>query len=137
MAAPLRTDSRPPTFVTAPAGRSTAPLDITRAPLSIRTLPGQTLAGQTLTGQILTGRGATRLRQGSGGQAGGQQRAQVDPVDRVRGEFIEMRGFSPTRAQAVRLFALSPDECDRILARLVTEGFLRQSADGRYRTAIP
>ena len=90
-------------------------LDITRAPLSIRTL---------------SGRVATRPRQGSP-----LRQPQVDPLERVRGEFIEMRGFSPTPAQAARLFDLSPEECDRVLTRLVAEGFLRRSADGRYRTS--
>jgi hypothetical protein len=54
-------------------------------------------------------------------------------VNRVRGEFVEMRGFSPTLEQAARLFDLSPDECRRILSGLVREGFLRCTADGRYR----
>ena len=93
MTAPLRKHQ--------PPARS---LDISRAPLSIRTLKGRV-----------------------------QQQSPADPVDRVRGEFIEMRGFSPTSVQAARLFDLAPDECDRILARLVAEGFLRRSADGRYR----
>jgi hypothetical protein len=54
-------------------------------------------------------------------------------VDRVRGEFVEMRGFSPTVQQAARLFSLSTEECGRVLSRLVEEGFLRCTADGRYR----
>ena len=54
-------------------------------------------------------------------------------VSRVRGEFVEMRGFSPTLAQAARLFDIPRDECGRILAGLVSEGFLRCTADGRYR----
>jgi len=52
---------------------------------------------------------------------------------RVRCEFVEMRGFSPTVAQAARLFQLNPDECGQILKRLVEEGFLRQTPDGRFR----
>ncbi|HLG56288.1 MAG TPA: hypothetical protein VI485_13215 [Vicinamibacterales bacterium] len=52
---------------------------------------------------------------------------------RVRCEFVEMRGFSPTIAQAARLFQLQLDECGRILKGLVEEGFLRQTADGRFR----
>ena len=52
---------------------------------------------------------------------------------RVRGEFREMPGFSPTLPQAVRLFQLSDDDCTRVLLRLVNEGFLCQTADGRYR----
>jgi hypothetical protein len=66
-------------------------------------------------------------------QSRSAKRPPLDPLDRVRGEFIEMRGFSPTSAQAARLFDLPQDECDRILKRLVAEGFLHQSADGRYR----
>lgn len=54
-------------------------------------------------------------------------------VDRVRGEFVEMRGFSPTVEQAARLFDLPRDECGRILGGLVQEGFLRRTSDGRYR----
>jgi hypothetical protein len=54
-------------------------------------------------------------------------------AERVRGEFVEMRGFSPTIEQAARLFHLPPDECRTILGGLVQEGFLRQTPDGRYR----
>jgi len=57
----------------------------------------------------------------------------ADVIDRVRGEFVEMRGFSPTVEQAARLFDLPRDECGRILGGLVQEGFLRRTADGRYR----
>ncbi len=53
--------------------------------------------------------------------------------DRVRGEFIEMRGFSPTVEQAARLFHLPTHECQEILGGLVREGFLRRTPDGRYR----
>ena len=65
-------------------------------------------------------------------------RRQVPPVlsevaDRVRCEFIEMRGFSPTVEQAARLFQINRDECGRILKGLVDEGFLRQTPDGRFR----
>jgi hypothetical protein len=57
----------------------------------------------------------------------------VDVTDRIRCEFVEMRGFSPTVDQAARLFQVSRDECVRVLTRLVDEGFLRHTADGRYR----
>ena len=57
----------------------------------------------------------------------------TDVVNRVRGEFVEMRGFSPTVEQAARLFDLSREECGRVLSGLEREGFLRRSADGRYR----
>ena len=59
--------------------------------------------------------------------------ARGDAVDRVRGEFREMGGFSPTVEQAARLFGLAHEECDRILCRLVQEGYLRRTDDGRYR----
>jgi hypothetical protein len=57
----------------------------------------------------------------------------VEVVDRVRGEFVEMRGFSPTVDQAARLFHINREECDRILTGLVDEGFLKRRPDGRYR----
>ena len=57
----------------------------------------------------------------------------ADVTDRIRCEFAEMRGFSPTVDQAARLFQVSRDECVRVLTRLVDEGFLRRTADGRYR----
>jgi hypothetical protein len=56
-----------------------------------------------------------------------------DVEARVRCEFVEMRGFSPTVQQAARLFQINPDECGRLLRRLVQEGFLRQTPDGRFR----
>jgi len=56
-----------------------------------------------------------------------------DIESRVRCEFVEMRGFSPTVQQAARLFQINPDECGRLLTRLVQEGFLRQTPDGRFR----
>lgn len=54
-------------------------------------------------------------------------------VDRVRGEFAEMRGFSPTLPQAARLFNLPIEECARVLTTLVQEGSLHHDDDGRYR----
>lgn len=64
-----------------------------------------------------------------------QVQRSADPklVDRVRGEFREMPGFSPTLAQAARMFAISSDECVRVLTTLVREGFLRCGPDGQYR----
>ena len=56
-----------------------------------------------------------------------------DVEARVRCEFVEMRGFSPTVQQAARLFQLNQDECGQLLTRLVREGFLRQTPDGRFR----
>jgi hypothetical protein len=57
----------------------------------------------------------------------------VDVIDRVRGEFVEMRGFSPTVDQAARLFHIDREDCGRILTGLVDEGFLKRTPDGRYR----
>ena len=59
--------------------------------------------------------------------------ADADLVVRVRSEFLEMRGFSPTIEQAGRLFDLAHYECRRILAALVNDGFLHEERDGRYR----
>ena len=54
-------------------------------------------------------------------------------LNRVRGEFDEMRGFSPTLPQAAKLFNLPVEECARVLTTLVQEGSLHQDDDGRYR----
>jgi DNA-binding IclR family transcriptional regulator len=51
---------------------------------------------------------------------------------RVRGEFLETPGLSPTMPEAVRLFQLSQDECSRVLSHLVSDGFLRQARHGRF-----
>lgn len=53
--------------------------------------------------------------------------------ERVRGQFTEMPGLSPTLDQMVRLFGLDPDSCRRIVSALIDEGFLRLTNDGRYR----
>ena len=54
-------------------------------------------------------------------------------VERVRREFSDMRGLSPTIAQARRLFHLDGEECLQIFAQLLQEGFLDLCADERYR----
>ena len=56
-------------------------------------------------------------------------------VERVRGEFSEMPGFSPTLEQMARLFTLPKDECARVVTVLRDEGFLYQSPGGQYRVA--
>ena len=61
------------------------------------------------------------------------RKSRGDVTDRIRCEFVEMRGFSPTVDQAALLFQVSRDECVRVLNALVDEGFLKQTADGRYR----
>ena len=55
------------------------------------------------------------------------------PIDRIRTEFKEMRGFSPTLPQAARLFGLSVEECARVFTVLVQDGSLAVGRDGRYR----
>jgi DNA-binding IclR family transcriptional regulator len=54
-------------------------------------------------------------------------------LDRIRGEFHEMRGFSPTLRQASRLFHVPMAQCARLLEMLMREGFLQQLPDGTYR----
>jgi len=54
-------------------------------------------------------------------------------VERVRREFCDMRGFSPTIAQAKRLFHLANDECLEIFQQLLQEGFVMLCSDNRYR----
>ena len=58
---------------------------------------------------------------------------QADVTDRIRCEFVEMRGFSPTVDQAARLFQVSREECLRVLKKLVDDRFLTRTSDGRYR----
>jgi hypothetical protein len=63
-----------------------------------------------------------------------RKRVNAPPIlDRVRDEFAEMRGFSPTLPQAARLFDLSLEDCDRVLSALLRDGSLKVGADGRYR----
>jgi hypothetical protein len=54
-------------------------------------------------------------------------------VDRVRSEFNEMCGFSPTSGQAARLFGLTQDDCAHVLQLLMQDGFLWLDQEGRYR----
>jgi hypothetical protein len=58
-------------------------------------------------------------------------------VERVRREFSDMRGLSPTMAQARRLFHVAHEECHRIFAQLLQEGFLDLGPDERYRLKSP
>jgi hypothetical protein len=53
-------------------------------------------------------------------------------VDRIRGEFQEMRGLSITVEQAARLFGIPSQACSRILADLAANGLLHLRTDGRY-----
>jgi hypothetical protein len=65
-------------------------------------------------------------------RAGGEDAA---VMTRVRAEFAEMRGFSPTLGQAARLFDLSQAECRRVLDSLVEDGVLQVTPEGCYRLA--
>ena len=62
-----------------------------------------------------------------------RQPADQKLVERVRREFSDMRGLSPTLAQARRLFNLADDECLEIFAQLLQEDFLHLCGDDRYR----
>jgi len=54
-------------------------------------------------------------------------------VERVRREFSDLRGLSPTLDQARRLFHVADQECSDIFAQLLQEGFLVRGMDERYR----
>ena len=54
-------------------------------------------------------------------------------VRRVYGEFYEMPCLRLTAPQAQRLFGLSADVCQRILARLIEEKELAFDSEHRYR----
>jgi hypothetical protein len=51
---------------------------------------------------------------------------------RVRSEYLEMPGLRLTPDQAGRLLGLDPAVCARLLAHLVSSGFLRIGRDGHY-----
>lgn len=54
-------------------------------------------------------------------------------AQRARAEFREMPGMSLTTAQAARLWQLSPDTAEVLLAELVQAGFLVRKDGQRYR----
>lgn len=51
---------------------------------------------------------------------------------RIRGEFLEMPGLCLTQRQAQRLWGLPCGQCEALLAVLLEEQFLAQTADGRF-----
>ena len=61
------------------------------------------------------------------------------PLDRIRGEYMEMPGLRLTAPQALRLWGLPQDVGEYALGCLVEEGFLRRTADGAFvrRTGFP
>jgi len=52
-----------------------------------------------------------------------------DLCARVQAEFVEMPGLRLTLAQAVRLFNIEPDQCQRVLGTLILGGHL--TTDGK------
>jgi hypothetical protein len=50
----------------------------------------------------------------------------------IRAEFTEMPGMHLTLAQAVRLWSLSIEQCERVLDALVCDGFLVRDEARRY-----
>jgi hypothetical protein len=52
-------------------------------------------------------------------------------VERVRGEFNEMPGMQLTEEQAARLWGLEPTACRGVVELLVSDAFLRRTANGR------
>jgi hypothetical protein len=51
-------------------------------------------------------------------------------LHRIRGEFREMPGLRLTMAQAMRLWGLDRESCERAVDALVGRSFLRQTATG-------
>jgi hypothetical protein len=76
-------------------------------------------------------RGATPVTQGDRRDLP----ARAALVGRIRGEFLEMPGLSPTLFQAKRLFDLREDICTRILDGLIRDGTLKRDGRGQYRRA--
>ena len=57
----------------------------------------------------------------------------ADLAQRARAEFREMPGMSLTTAQAARLWQLSPDTAEVLLAELVEAGFLVRRAGQQFK----
>jgi hypothetical protein len=51
-------------------------------------------------------------------------------VRRVRAEFLEMPGLRLTFAQAMRLWGLDADDCERVMDVLIRSCFLQRTATG-------
>jgi hypothetical protein len=51
---------------------------------------------------------------------------------RVQSEYAEMPGLSVTMAQAERLLDIDRARCAVVFKALVSRGFLRRTAQGRY-----
>jgi DNA-binding IclR family transcriptional regulator len=61
----------------------------------------------------------------------------ADLVTRVRAEFLEMPGMCLTLTQAARLWELSPDAAEALLAELVVSGFLVRPDRNHYQLPSP
>lgn len=55
-----------------------------------------------------------------------------DLTSRIKSEYIEMPGLWLTAAQAARLWALEPRQCEQLLLTLVDQRFLVVRSDGKY-----
>jgi hypothetical protein len=55
-----------------------------------------------------------------------------EALDRIRLEYQEMPDLKLTLAQISRLCGLSSDACEGAISTLLWNGFLKQSASGRY-----
>jgi hypothetical protein len=53
------------------------------------------------------------------------------PLNRIRGEFLEMPGLRLTPAQAARLSGLDPALCQRVIEGLLASRFLRWTPGGQ------
>ena len=53
-------------------------------------------------------------------------------MQRIRSEFAEMPGLRLTREQAMRLWSLPEETCERIFVELQRAGFLRRLENGAY-----
>ncbi len=60
------------------------------------------------------------------------RRADGHAVSRVRNEFAALPGLSLTSEQARLVFELDRDMCERVLDRLVAEGFLSRTPQGSF-----
>jgi hypothetical protein len=53
-------------------------------------------------------------------------------IVRVQNEFLEMPGLRLNVSQAMRLWGLERDECQRLLDALVSASFLQQTRRGEF-----
>ena len=53
-------------------------------------------------------------------------------ITRVRNEFLEMPGLRLSETQAMRLWGLNREECERVIDALVTASFLHRTDRGEF-----